>query len=96
MLAVSSNTDITTATTKFIFDGGAHNLPYIFNGSSTPVTDGTSLANLLIEAQSNNFGQNSNYRSCTEIKDDAKSIGDGQYQIVNASGALTSTGCTSM
>ena len=96
MLAVSANTDITTATTKFIFDGSSHNMPYIFNGLNTPVTDGTSLANLLIEARVSNFWQNTNYKTCTEIKEDAKSIGNGEYQIVNTSGVLTNTGCTGM
>jgi hypothetical protein len=60
--------------TKFIFDGTIHNLPYNFESSRIPTSDGTSLSSLIAEAQNNNFWQNTSYRTCLEIKEAGKSI----------------------
>jgi len=37
------------------------------------------------------FYQNSDYRSCDEISEAGKSLGDGEYQIRDTDGVLTGT-----
>jgi prepilin-type N-terminal cleavage/methylation domain-containing protein len=88
--------DVSSDSTKFIFNGWTHNLPYDFESSLIPTSDWTTLVELLIEASSNNFWQNTSYRTCLEIKEAGKSIWDGEYQILNNSWSLTNTSCTSM
>ncbi|MCP4522653.1 MAG: hypothetical protein GY828_00375 [Candidatus Gracilibacteria bacterium] len=94
-VATSYDIELTTDTTKFIFDAGEHNLPYTIDSPYNPFSDNTSLSNLLIDPTIN-FWQNSDYSTCYEIKEAAKSIGDGEYQILDTNGVLTSTDCTSM
>jgi prepilin-type N-terminal cleavage/methylation domain-containing protein len=96
VVAAIADLDISSDSTKFIFDGWIHNLPYDFDSSLVPLTDGTSLADLLTEASSNNFWQNTSYRTCSEIKEAGKSIWDWEYQVLSNSWALTNTWCTSM
>lgn len=82
-----------TNRTKFVFDAGSHNLPYTFEDDYAAYTDGTSFTGILTDPTIN-FWQNSDYRSCTQIQEAGKSIGDGEYQIVNDSWVLTSSWCT--
>ena len=96
MVAAIADLDISLDSTKFIFNGSTHNLPYDFDSSFVPTSDGTSLADLLTEAATHDFWQNSSYRTCSEIKESAKSIWDWEYQILNSSWSLTNTNCTSM
>ncbi|MFA5917259.1 MAG: prepilin-type N-terminal cleavage/methylation domain-containing protein [Candidatus Gracilibacteria bacterium] len=100
-LAISSSTDIEINSligsglvnrTKFIFDGSIHNLPYTFNSPFLPYSDNTTFSGLIDDININ-WWQNSDYRSCVEISDDGKFIGNGEYQI-NSSGTLINTGCT--
>jgi prepilin-type N-terminal cleavage/methylation domain-containing protein len=96
MVAAIGDLDVASDQTKFIFNGSIHNFPYDFEWSLIPTSDNTSLADLIIEANTNNFWQNTWYRTCGEIKGDGKSIGDWEYQILNSSGSLSNTWCTSM
>lgn len=96
VVATTADIDVVSDNTKFIFNGSVHNLPYDFEWSLVPTSDGTSLNDLLSEASNNNFWQNTSYRTCNEIKEDGKSIGDGEYQILSSSWVLTSTWCTWM
>ena len=85
--------DVVWGNSKFIFDSLKNNLPYDFD-TRLPYSDGTSFTWLLNEAEnSGTFWQNSDYRSCEEIEESWKSFWDAQYQILNNSWALTSTGC---
>lgn len=81
--------------TLFIFDQGSHNLPYNFE-SGLPTSDGTSFNELLAEVW-NNYWQNSDYRSCTEIDSAWKNItatgSSDEYQILNSTGTLVNTTC---
>ncbi|QFR39515.1 prepilin-type N-terminal cleavage/methylation domain-containing protein [Candidatus Gracilibacteria bacterium 28_42_T64] len=82
---------------KFIFDNSKHNLPYTFDEPYSPYSDGTSFTSLMND-ETINFWQNSDYRNCTEISEAGKTISSTgiseEYQIVSGSGELTSTGCT--
>ena len=100
MLASDSTTDleINAATWAgpsnrllFIFNGWTHNIPYDFD-QQTASSDGTTFANLLSDPLIE-YWQNSDYRTCTEIYEAWKSIGNGEYQILNSSGVLTWSGC---
>lgn len=76
----------------FILNGGSYNLPYDMAGqlvanSTVDFTGITTEAGVTIET-------GGNYFSCSEIYEAGMSMGSGTYQIVNASGALTDTGCT--
>jgi len=73
VMATSTGTEVTTNSGAFIFDNNSHNLPYELGYPFAPITDGTSLNNLLIDTEIK-FWQNSDYRSCTEILDAGKSI----------------------
>lgn len=79
----------------FVFDKWFHNIPYDFD-TGTPVSDGTSFTDLLLDAW-DDYWQNSDYRSCSEIISAAKSItpsgSTDEYQILNSSWILTSTWC---
>lgn len=80
----------------FIFHKGNHNLPYDFLTAS-PVSDGVDFDTILSDA-SDDYWQNSDYRSCSEIFTAAKWITPSwqtdEYQIINSVWALTNTGCT--
>jgi len=86
-----------TADTNFIFNKGAHNLPYTFDGDFAPYSDGTALTDLLLDG-SIEYYQNSDYRTCNEIYEAGKSISNGvtneEYQILDGSGSLQDTNCT--
>ena len=73
------------------------NLPYEFFEPYNPFYAGTSLG-IVIDADSTDFWQNSDYRSCSEIEEAGKVISGSwiteEYQIINEHGALTNTGCT--
>lgn len=94
----TSNIDISSAANQnlFIFQNGIHTFPYNFN-DGLAYSDGTILSTLITDA-GNNFWQNSDYRSCSEIYEAAKSItpagSSNEYQILNNSGALINTTCT--
>jgi len=85
----------TTNRTMFIFDNSRHNFPYTFEEPYSPYTDWTSF-DTLINDETINFWQNSDYRNCTEISEAGKTISSwsGEYQIVSGSWILTNTGCT--
>ncbi len=87
----------------FVFHKGDHNIPYDFVDGS-PSSDWTAF-NTLISDAGDDYWQNSDYSSCSEIYSAAKSItpagSSDIYQILNSSGSLvdqscdcTSTGCT--
>jgi hypothetical protein len=89
--------DITNSTNKkkFIFDKLSHNLAYDFEDSLEPTSDDTDLATLISEAEtSGDFWQNVDYRTCSEIKEAAKSIWNWEYQYLNSNWILTNTWCT--
>lgn len=81
-----------TNRTKFVFDNSVHNLPYALTYPYAPYTDWATFSWLLDEAYLT-WWQNSDYRSCQEIKDDWKFIWNWEYQV-NVSGVLINTWCT--
>lgn len=81
--------------TLFVFDGWMNNVVSTFSGDNGPESNGTSFDNLLNDPLIEMY-QNSDYRNCIEIREAGKSLGDGEYQIRDSSGVLTSTWCTSM
>lgn len=95
MLAVTSSVsvDISLAgnASKFILNKGNHNLPYDLE-TKAPYSDGTDLPTLLGDEKIL-LWQNTDYTSCVEIQNASKNIGNGEYQILNSSGALTNTWC---
>lgn len=98
-LQTTSDTNITTASNKllFIFDWNKHNLPYTFEGSFWPESDGTDFATLLSEAeQTDTFWQNSDYETCIQIKNAWKSIWDWEYQVRDSNWNLVNINCTWM
>lgn len=84
-----------TNRTFFIFNKWTHNLPYSFE-SWLPTSDGTSFTNLLAEV-ADDFWQNSDYRSCSEVDTAGKNItytgSSDEYQLLNTTGALIDTSC---
>lgn len=80
----------------FIFDQWYHTIPYDIN-TWDPYIDGSNFDTLLADA-GDNFWQNTDYRTCSEIFEAGKGItpsGETDiYQILQADGTLTSTGCT--
>lgn len=80
----------------FMFNLWTHNLPYDFE-SGIPTTDGTTFTNLLSEV-SNDYWQNSDYRSCGEIDSAGKNItisgSTDEYQILSSTWSLIDTTCT--
>lgn len=99
LLAIDSNSaiDISTASNQqlFIFHKGFHNLPYDFE-SGNPYSDGTALSQLISDA-SEDYWQNTDYRSCSEIETAGKNISlsgsTDEYQILNSTWALINTSC---
>ncbi|MFA5917260.1 MAG: fibrinogen-like YCDxxxxGGGW domain-containing protein [Candidatus Gracilibacteria bacterium] len=68
--------------TKFIFNNGAHNLPYTFSNPFLPYSDNTSFTGL-IDDITIEFIQNSDYKNCNDIFNADKNIGTGEYQVNN-------------
>lgn len=93
VIAATEDTDISTNTNLFIFDWWKHNLPYDFLGNNEPISDGTTLTNLLNDPNIN-FWSNSDHRSCSEIEEAAKNIWDWEYQLLSSTGTITNSGCT--
>ncbi|PID87616.1 hypothetical protein CSB07_00340 [Candidatus Gracilibacteria bacterium] len=79
--------------TLFIFDKGKHNLPYELVSPYLPYSDGSSFLDI-INDPSIEFWQNSDYRSCEEIKKAGKNTGNGIYQLLDNTGALYDAPCT--
>lgn len=81
----------------YIFDKNIHNLPYDFD-TWTPVSDGTTLAELINEAIWNDYWQNSDFISCNEIARAGKRITpDGQtdqYQVRSLTWVLVNQDCS--
>ncbi len=97
MLATNSTTDLeiwgsSTNRNLFIFDWGRHNIPYDFV-SETSQSNGTTF-NSLINDPLIEFWQNSDYRTCGEIYESGKSIGTGEYQVLDNTGTLVSVNCS--
>jgi len=101
VVATGSILDIQSSPNKdlFVFDNNTHNLVYTFESPYSPKSNWTTLSTLLSEAtDSNNFWQNSDFRTCAEIKQAGKLIVPVtntafQYQIIN-NWILTNTWCT--
>ncbi len=94
MMAANTDIDISVLTNqqKFIFDGGIYNLPYDTIDPYEPVSDTKTITELL-EDGNVKFWMNSDFRSCAEIIEAAKFIGDGEYQVVTSSGMLQTATC---
>lgn len=89
----SGSVDISEAPYKkvFIVDGTRHNLPYnLENG--IPFSDGISFSEIINDINTKIL-QNRDFESCDEIYEAGKSIGNGEYQILNSNGTLDNTGC---
>ncbi|NUJ97717.1 hypothetical protein HGA92_02920 [Candidatus Gracilibacteria bacterium] len=76
---------------KFIVDGTRHNLPYnLENG--IPFSDGIGFSGVIDDINTR-IPQNRDFENCNEIYEAGKSIGNGEYQILNSSGSLDNISC---
>ncbi len=89
----SGNIDISTTPYKnmFILNGTSHNLPYK-GESKIPISDGTSFSNLINDVNIE-LWQNTDFKTCIEICNAGKNIGDGTYQIINFTGERVDINC---
>ncbi len=83
---------------KFIFSEQSHNLPYTFVDPFTPTSDWTTISAILTWL-TNSYWQNTDYRSCLEIRESGKAIQSDwstiTYQIIDKdTWNLTDTDCT--
>ncbi|MDD3144718.1 MAG: prepilin-type N-terminal cleavage/methylation domain-containing protein [Candidatus Gracilibacteria bacterium] len=74
---------------KFIFSNQKHNLAYDFVEPFLPQSDGTAIATILNElSATSSYWQNTDYRSCIEIKESGKAIQTDNtpitYQIIDS------------
>ncbi|MCK9272583.1 prepilin-type N-terminal cleavage/methylation domain-containing protein [Candidatus Gracilibacteria bacterium] len=77
----------------FVLNGGSYNLPYDFT-TLLPVKDGMTVGFTgIITEPGVILGTNSDYRDCNEIYEAGKSMGVGEYQILNSSSALENITC---
>lgn len=82
---------------RFIFEWQSHNLPYDFD-TLRPKSDWTPLQTILDDLIAKNiYWQNTDFRTCTEIKDSWKAIQNNSesivYQTISNSWALENTNC---
>lgn len=83
----------------FIFDNQSHNIPYTIEKPNEPYHDWISFTWILNEAIKNdNFWQNTDFRSCIEIKEANKLLipltsTPVEYQIITNTWALINTWC---
>jgi len=95
-LEISSPSSTNPARDLFIYDNGFHNIPYDFE-DGTPLSDGTDFDTLQLDAW-DDFWQNTDFRSCTEIFEAAKwvtpSWDTDTYQILSSTWSLSNTWCT--
>ncbi len=77
---------------KFIVDGTRHNLPYNLE-NWIPFSDGIGFS-WVIDDKNVRIFQNRDFENCDDIYEAGKSIGNGEYQILNSSGTLVNTWCT--
>ncbi len=66
----------------FLFNDLSYNLPYTFKWTWEPYSKWVDFLILLTEAESYNYWQNSDFRSCLDIYKANKSIGPWQYQYL--------------
>ncbi len=93
----TSSVEVTNFRKRIIFDDLSHNLPYLFDWWTSPVSDSTDFDTILVKAESRwSFSQNSSFESCEEIKDARKSIWDWEYQIRQEDWSLADQSCTWM
>lgn len=90
--------DWATNRNKFIFTEQSHNLAYNFPMWEV-YNDWTTFEELLNEAEANNrYWQNTDYRSCVEIKESWKNIQTDnlpvEYQIIDSNWNLINRDCT--
>jgi hypothetical protein len=78
--------DGATNRNKFIFSEQSHNLPYTFVDPFTPTSDWTAIGAILTWL-TNSYWQNTDYRSCLEIRESGKAIQSDwssiTYQIID-------------
>ncbi|NUJ97716.1 hypothetical protein HGA92_02915 [Candidatus Gracilibacteria bacterium] len=77
---------------KFILNGFPYNLPYNLENGTPFSASGVVLSSILIE-QDEKIWQNIDYKSCEEICNAGKSLGDGEYQILTNTGGLINIIC---
>lgn len=79
--------------TFFIFDQWEHNLPYELVSPYLPYSDWTDFADLISDP-SIEFWQNSDFRSCSEIREAWKDTWNGIYQLLSNTWVLYDAPCT--
>ncbi len=82
-----------TNSKAFLLNNSVENLPYKLDGSKAPKVWNQVFSQLLDSAELEDYWQNIDYKSCKEIYEAGKYIGDGEYQILTG-GSLTNTWCT--
>lgn len=95
--AVWTNTDIQTVSNSFVLSDQSENLPYSIKTPFDPVSNSDSLSNLINQLKSDNlYWQNSDFRSCDQIKEAWKSLWtwENEYQIINSNWMLVNTNCS--
>ena len=92
VVASESSINLGTTNNAFVFNGWQENLVYTFTWDNGPVDGSTDLPGLLSDPLID-LWQNSDYRTCLEIKEAWKSIGNTDYQIRDLNWALTTVTC---
>ncbi len=95
MIAAETNTDVSTPAWKdlFIFNNLEYNLPYNLQNPDYPYSLWVAYDDIITD-ENVIFWHKSDYRSCEEIKEAGKSIGNWAYEFLNSDGSLTTFTCT--
>ncbi len=95
MVAANSNTAVDSAPGKnlFIFNNLEYNLPYSLQDPDSAYSQGVAYDDIITD-ENVIFWHKSDYRTCEEIKDAGKSIGNGAYEFLNPDGSLATFTCT--
>lgn len=80
----------------FILNWSTLNMPYMIGSWVEAYHDNTITFDEIFTENTVDFWQNSAFRTCAEIKEAWKSVGDWEYQILSNTWTLTNTWCISM
>jgi prepilin-type N-terminal cleavage/methylation domain-containing protein len=76
---------------KFVINGGAANL--VYNLSGVPKTNVTLTFDQLLTQSGAKLTGATTFRTCQEILESGYSAGPGEYQVLNATGAIQNVNC---
>jgi hypothetical protein len=93
----SGSVDITNSNfkNKFILNKTSYNLPYSIE-TGIPVNNPNISFSGILEEPNKKLIQNTSFKSCDEIYEAKKVIGDGEYQILDENGTIKNVFCSFM